>query len=93
VYRQFWAAYRARQALVLSNLRRRGMATEIAQAPVAPTLESTHAPPTELLPPQASAPAVSPAEDVPHAARAWEFFRSMGSPKFHVAPMVDQVSI
>ena len=29
---------------------------------------------------------------VPHAAKAWEFFRSIGSPKFHVAPMVDQVS-
>jgi hypothetical protein len=26
-----------------------------------------------------------------HAAKAWEFFRGMGSPKFHVAPMVDQV--
>ncbi|KAK3236500.1 hypothetical protein CYMTET_53364 [Cymbomonas tetramitiformis] len=25
-----------------------------------------------------------------HAASAWEFFRSIGSPKFHVAPMVDQ---
>ena len=30
---------------------------------------------------------------VPHAAKAWEFFRSIGSPKFHVAPMVDQVSL
>ena len=28
---------------------------------------------------------------VPHAARAWEWFRSMGSPRYHVAPMVDQV--
>ena len=28
---------------------------------------------------------------VPHAAKAWEFFRSIGAPKYHVAPMVDQV--
>ena len=28
---------------------------------------------------------------VPHAKAAWEFFRSIGSPKYHVAPMVDQV--
>lgn len=26
-----------------------------------------------------------------HAAAAWEFWRSIGCPKFHVAPMVDQV--
>ena len=26
-----------------------------------------------------------------HAERAWAFFRSIGSPKYHVAPMVDQV--
>lgn len=30
-------------------------------------------------------------EDVPHAAQAWEWFHSMGSPKLWVAPMVDQV--
>ena len=29
---------------------------------------------------------------VPHAKQAWEFFRSIGSPKYHVAPMVDQVA-
>lgn len=29
---------------------------------------------------------------VPHANQAWEFFRSIGSPKYHVAPMVDQVA-
>lgn len=28
-----------------------------------------------------------------HAARAWQFFRSIGSPKYHVAPMVDQVGL
>lgn len=33
-------------------------------------------------------PAVIPAGSVE---RAWEFFRKIGSPKFHVAPMVDQV--
>ncbi|GFR46466.1 hypothetical protein Agub_g8042, partial [Astrephomene gubernaculifera] len=27
---------------------------------------------------------------VPHADKAWEWFRSIGSPKYHVAPMVDQ---
>ena len=54
-------------------------------------------------------------QSVPHAAKAWDFFRwakarliadkllklhltcmmsrSMGSPKFHVAPMVDQVYV
>jgi hypothetical protein len=40
---------------------------------------------------------VDPAEPGPeslqaHRAKAWEFFRSIGSPKLHVAPMVDQVS-
>ena len=33
----------------------------------------------------------SPGDDVPHASKAWDFFRSIGSPKYHVAPMVDQV--
>lgn len=38
---------------------------------------------------------VDPAEPGPeslqaHRAKAWEFFRSIGSPKLHVAPMVDQ---
>ncbi|KAK9820395.1 hypothetical protein WJX72_009905 [[Myrmecia] bisecta] len=33
---------------------------------------------------------MGPPTDVPHAQKAWEFFRSMGSPKLHVAPMVDQ---
>lgn len=27
---------------------------------------------------------------MPHASKAWEFFRSIGSPQLHVAPMVDQ---
>ena len=31
------------------------------------------------------------AEAEQHAERAWAFFRSIGSPKYHVAPMVDQV--
>ena len=26
-----------------------------------------------------------------HAAAAWDFWRKIGSPQFHVAPMVDQV--
>lgn len=26
-----------------------------------------------------------------HVARAWDHFKALGSPKFHVAPMVDQV--
>uniref|UniRef100_A0A061S1R0 tRNA-dihydrouridine(16/17) synthase [NAD(P)(+)] n=1 Tax=Tetraselmis sp. GSL018 TaxID=582737 RepID=A0A061S1R0_9CHLO len=26
----------------------------------------------------------------PHAAAAWDWFRSLGSPRYHVAPMVDQ---
>lgn len=29
----------------------------------------------------------------PQAEKAWAFFRSIGSPKYHVAPMVDQVRI
>lgn len=37
------------------------------------------------------AAAVNDAEAVPQASKAWEFFRSIGSPKYHVAPMVDQV--
>ena len=28
-----------------------------------------------------------------HAAAAWDFWRRIGSPKFHVAPMVDQVRL
>ena len=36
-------------------------------------------------------PAVDTQYTVPHAKAAWEFFRSLGSPKYHVAPMVDQV--
>lgn len=28
---------------------------------------------------------------VPHAEKAWAWWRSIGAPKFHVAPMVDQV--
>lgn len=28
-----------------------------------------------------------------HTQQAWEFWRKIGSPKYHVAPMVDQVSI
>lgn len=27
-----------------------------------------------------------------HVARSWEYFRSLGSPRWHVAPMVDQVT-
>lgn len=27
-----------------------------------------------------------------HRDKAWQFFRSIGSPQLHVAPMVDQVS-
>ena len=32
-----------------------------------------------------------PAADL-HAQQAWEFWRRLGSPRYHVAPMVDQVS-
>ncbi|EFJ50748.1 hypothetical protein VOLCADRAFT_80128 [Volvox carteri f. nagariensis] len=32
----------------------------------------------------------APLQRPPHADMAWEWFRSIGSPKFHVAPMVDQ---
>ena len=28
-----------------------------------------------------------------HTERAWKFWRKLGSPKYHVAPMVDQVPI
>ena len=28
-----------------------------------------------------------------HTQQAWEFWRRIGSPKYHVAPMVDQVSL
>jgi hypothetical protein len=35
---------------------------------------------------------ISAAADVEsHAERSWAYFRSLGSPKWHVAPMVDQV--
>ena len=30
---------------------------------------------------------------VAHAAAAWEWFRGIGAPKLHVAPMVDQVGV
>lgn len=45
--------------------------------PLEPLVASTSAPDTKMV--------------VPHAAKAWEFFRKWGSPKYHVAPMVDQV--
>jgi hypothetical protein len=28
-----------------------------------------------------------------HVQRSWDYFRSLGSPKWHVAPMVDQVCV
>jgi len=34
--------------------------------------------------------AVNSAADVPHADAAWEWFNSLGAPKYWVAPMVDQ---
>ena len=33
----------------------------------------------------------TPAALEKHIERSWAYFRSLGSPKFHVAPMVDQV--
>lgn len=39
----------------------------------------------------ASTPATAGDDVVPHAERAWEYWRKLGSPKYHVAPMVDQV--
>ena len=33
-----------------------------------------------------------PAPDVPQAEAAWALWRKLGSPRYHVAPMVDQVS-
>ena len=32
-----------------------------------------------------------PASEVPQADAAWALWRRLGSPKYHVAPMVDQV--
>ena len=39
-----------------------------------------------------SAEMTVPAADL-HVQQAWDFWRRIGSPKFHVAPMVDQVWI
>lgn len=41
-----------------------------------------------------AAPMASSAEGgPPHAAAAWEHWRKLGAPKFHVAPMVDQARL
>ncbi|KAI3428357.1 hypothetical protein D9Q98_006737 [Chlorella vulgaris] len=37
-----------------------------------------------------ASPHKQPPEAVPHEEQAWEWFRAMGSPKYWVAPMVDQ---
>ena len=42
-----------------------------------------------LIPAKQPAMTVSSAEL--HAKQAWEFWKRLGSPKYHVAPMVDQV--
>ncbi|KAJ9528481.1 hypothetical protein QJQ45_020542 [Haematococcus lacustris] len=46
--------------------------------------------PSPAQPHQGSCSSVNVGQSVPHMDKAWEFFRKMGSPKFHVAPMVDQ---
>ena len=38
-------------------------------------------------------PALSPSDMDAHVAQAWEWWNSIGAPKYHVAPMVDQVRI
>jgi len=45
---------------------------------------------TEISADTTSSPLMKQEQVVPHAARAWEFFKRIGSPKCHVAPMVDQ---
>lgn len=41
--------------------------------------------------PEQHAHSVSPGVDPEHIRKAWEWFDRIGRPKFHVAPMVDQV--
>ena len=43
------------------------------------------------LPADARVPAPPPADLDSHVAQAWEWWQSIGAPKYHVAPMVDQV--
>lgn len=51
--------------------------------------ELTNAQPAAADPP---VPATEQSAPVPHAEAAWEFFRSLGSPRYHVAPMVSTAS-
>lgn len=44
------------------------------------------------LPADAQVPAPPPADLDSHVANAWEWWQSIGAPKYHVAPMVDQVN-
>ena len=43
------------------------------------------------LPADTQVPAPPPADLDAHVAQAWEWWNGMGAPKYHVAPMVDQV--
>ena len=43
------------------------------------------------LPADAKVPAPPPSDLDAHVAQAWEWWNSIGAPKYHVAPMVDQV--
>ena len=43
------------------------------------------------LPADAQVPAPPPSDLDAHVAQAWEWWNSIGAPKYHVAPMVDQV--
>ncbi|KAG2494549.1 hypothetical protein HYH03_007316 [Edaphochlamys debaryana] len=48
------------------------------------------APPAQAAPAAACCAGAEAPQRVPHAEKAWEWFRSIGAPKYHVAPMVDQ---
>ena len=46
-----------------------------------------------LLPADAPIPAPPPTDLDAHVSQAWEWWTNMGAPKYHVAPMVDQVRV
>jgi hypothetical protein len=66
------------------------MTVAAAEADVACTPSSTAA--ADVASTAAAGPPYTTPEALDaHVERSWAYFRSLGSPKWHVAPMVDQV--
>lgn len=68
--------------------RAKGTANSVAAASAALAAAAADALPAEIL---ARVPAPPPADLDAHVESAWKWWESIGAPKYHVAPMVDQV--